>query len=56
MQLTPEQQQQVRRAKAAGEKRVLLRFAAEQKDQWQAAVEQELVGKDANIAHLRKIK
>jgi hypothetical protein len=58
MHLTPEQQQQqqVQRARAAGEKRALLRFAAGQKEQWQAAVGQEMAGKEANIAHFRKIK
>ena len=56
MQLTPEQQEQVQQAKAAGEQRVALRFTAGQKDQWQTAVQQELAGKEENIVHLRKIK
>jgi hypothetical protein len=56
MQLTPQQKEQVRQAKAAGEKRVILNFTPEQKAQWQAAVQQELAGKEENIAHFRKIK
>lgn len=56
MQLTPEQQEQVRTARAAGEQRATLRFTAGQRAEWRAAVEDELAGKDANIAHLRKVK
>ena len=56
MQLTPEQRQQVEKAKVTGEKRVLLDFTAGQKEQWQAAGELEQEGKDANIAHARKMK
>ena len=56
MQLTPEQQQQVQEAKAAGERRVLLRFTLDQKEEWQAAVQQELAGKEENLIHFRKIK
>jgi len=56
MQLTPEQHEQVRSARAAGGQRTTVRFAAGQRAEWRAAVEEELAGKDANIAHLRKIK
>ena len=56
MQLTPEQQEQVRQAKAAGQRRVHLRFTPEQRNAWQAAVEEELAAKDENIAHLRKVR
>ena len=56
MQLTPEQQEQVRQAKAAGDTRVTIGFTTEQKSEWVTAVEQELAGKAENIAHLRKIK
>lgn len=56
MSLTPEQQEQVRQAKAAGDKRVTVRDTPQQQSQWQAAVEQELAGKEENIAHFRKIK
>ncbi len=56
MHLTPEQQERIRQAKAAGEKRVTLSFTPQQKAEWEAAVQQELAGKEANIAHFRKIK
>ena len=56
MPLTPEQQDEVRKAKAAGDKRVTIGFTAQQKDQWEAAVQEELAGKEENIAHLRKIQ
>lgn len=56
MQLTPEQQEQVRSARAAGDKRVTLRFTTQQRNEWEAAVEEELAGKEANVAHLRKVK
>jgi hypothetical protein len=55
MQLTPEQQDQLRQAKASNSKRVSLKFTTQQKDSWQKAVESELAGKDENIAHLRKM-
>ena len=56
MPLTPEQQDEVRRAKAAGDSRVTIGFTAQQKDQWKAAVQEELAGKEENISHLRKIQ
>ena len=56
MELTPEQKEQVRQAKAAGERRVTLCFTPEQKRHWQAAVQEELAGKEENIAHFRKRK
>ncbi len=56
MELTPEQKEQVRQAKAAGERRVTLRFTPEQREEWQAAVQQELAGKEENLAHFRKLK
>ena len=56
MPLTPEQQDEVRKAKAAGDNRVTIGFTAEQKDQWKAAVQEELAGKEENIAHLRKVQ
>jgi DNA-binding MarR family transcriptional regulator len=55
MKLTPEQQEQVRQAKARGERRVTVSFTAEQRKAWRQAVEQELAGKDENIAHIRKV-
>jgi hypothetical protein len=56
MELTPDQQAQIRQARANGDQRATLDFTAEQKQSWQEAVDQELAGKDANIAWLRKIK
>ena len=46
MQLTPEQQDQIRKAKAAGNQRVTTGFTDQQKEQWEAAVQEELAGKD----------
>lgn len=56
MSLTPEQQDEVRKARAAGDKRVTIGFTAQQKEQWEAAVRKELAGKEENIAHLREIQ
>jgi hypothetical protein len=56
MQFTPEQQDEIQRAKAASEKRVHLRHTAEQRNEWRAAVEEELACKDENIANIRKIR
>jgi ribosome-binding protein aMBF1 (putative translation factor) len=56
MPLTPEQQDEVRKARAAGDKRVTIGFSTLQKDQWESAVRKELAGKEENIAHLRKIQ
>lgn len=56
MQRTPEQDEQLKKAKAAGTQRVALCFTPEQKAEWRAAVEQEMAGKEENIAHFRKIK
>jgi hypothetical protein len=55
MQLTPEQQEQVRQAKERGERRAHLSLTTEQKAAWRQAVEQELAGKEENIAFRRKI-
>ena len=56
MKMTPEQQEQVRKAKAAGEQRTTLQFTDDQRGKWKSAVEQELSGKDGNIDHLLKIR
>ncbi len=56
MELAPEQKEQVRQAKAAGERRVTFRFTPEQRKEWQAAVQEELAGKEENIVHFRKLK
>jgi hypothetical protein len=55
-QLTPQRQEQVRQAKAASERRMHLRFTPEQGNEWRVAIEEELAGKEENIAHLRKIR
>lgn len=56
MQLTPEQQEDVLRAKARSERRVTIRFTPGQKQAWQHAVEQELAAKGENIARFHKLK
>ena len=56
MQLTPEQQQQVLQAKANGDNRVSIQFTPEQRADWAAAVQEELAGKEENIAHFRKLQ
>ena len=56
MELTPQQQEQVRQAKAAGEKRATIKFTPEQEQDWADAVKQEMADKDANVAHIRKIQ
>jgi hypothetical protein len=55
MQLTPEQQEQMRQAKAVGERRVTLEFTPDQRRAYQKAVEQELAGKAENIVQGHKI-
>jgi hypothetical protein len=54
MRWSSEQIEQIQNAKAAGEKRVTLSFTAEQKNRWRAAVEEELTGKEENLAYFRK--
>ena len=56
MQFTPDQLSQIEKARALDERRVALQFTVKQRNDWQQAVEQELAGKDENIAHFRKIK
>ncbi len=55
MQLTPEQQELVRQAKARGEQRINLPFTPEQKAEWKNAVDEERAAKDENIAHHHKV-
>lgn len=54
--LTLEQQQELRRAKAAGEPRIYLQFTEAQRKEWQLSVEKESACKDENVAQLRKIQ
>jgi hypothetical protein len=56
MQLTPQQQAQIRAAKEAGETRATVEFTSEQKQEWEAAVAAELAGKEENITHHQKIQ
>ena len=56
MELTPEQQTQFAQGKSVGEKRVALSFTPQQKAEWEAAVQQELAGREENLDRLRKIK
>ena len=50
MQLTPEQQTRLAQAKSVGEKRVTLSFSPQQKAEWEAAVQQELAGRQDDPA------
>ena len=56
MELTPEQREEVRMAKAAGDKRATIDFTAQQEQEWESTVQEELAGKDENIAYFRRIK
>jgi DNA-binding MarR family transcriptional regulator len=55
MQLTPEQKEKIREAKARGERRIYTELTPEQKREYREAVALEMAGKEANIAHCRKI-
>ncbi|MCU0958981.1 MAG: hypothetical protein MUF48_02650 [Pirellulaceae bacterium] len=55
MELTPEQEEQVRRARAAGSRRVTLQFTPEQRERWQSAAQQELSDREENVAYFRKV-
>ena len=55
MELTPEQEEQVRRARAVGSRRVTLQFTPEQKERWQTAARQELSDREENVAYFRKV-
>jgi hypothetical protein len=46
----------LQQAKARGEQRLFVQFTSEQKKSWREAVEQEMAGKDENIAQFHKIK
>ena len=56
MQLTPEQRDLIRQAKARGERRIYMELTPQQKKDYREAVAQEMAGKEANIAHCRKIQ
>jgi hypothetical protein len=55
MELTTEQREQLQQAKERGERREFVEFTPEQRKSWREAAEQELAGKDENLAHRRKI-
>jgi hypothetical protein len=55
MRLTATQQEQLQRAKQLGERRLFVQLTEEQRAAWRDAAEQELAGKDDNVAQLRKI-
>lgn len=55
MQLTPEQREQLTQAKERGDRRVTLSCTPEQTSAWRDALQQELAGKQENIAHFHKI-
>ena len=55
MPLTPEQLEQVREAKARGERRATISFTPEQRKAWRQSVEKELACKDENLAAFRNI-
>jgi hypothetical protein len=56
MQLTPEQNEQLRQAKERGERRVYMEFTQDQRSEYQELVAREMAGKEANIARCRNIK
>lgn len=56
MDLTAKQREQLRQAKAEGEHRISISFTTEQKNEWQAMVDQELTGKKENTVRFRKMK
>ncbi len=56
MKLTPEQQQQIQRAKDQGERRVNLEFTDQQKPDWQRMAQQEQAERAATLGQLEKIR
>lgn len=56
MQLTPDQQKELSRAKTQGIRQVALSFTPEQRKAWRETLEQELAGKDENLAYFHKWK
>jgi hypothetical protein len=55
MELTPDQQNQVRQAKERGEPRVTVQFTGAQRKSYREAVEQELASRGENAARIRQI-
>jgi hypothetical protein len=56
MQLTLDQEELMRQARARGERRVYMQFTPEQRQAWRKIVDQEMAGKEENITPFRKIK
>jgi ribosome-binding protein aMBF1 (putative translation factor) len=56
MRLTPEQEEEVRVAKARGDRRATIGFTADQKREWEDAVRDESAAREDNLARLRKLK
>jgi hypothetical protein len=55
MHLTPEQIEQSRLARERGDRRVYLQMTPDQKEEYREAVAEEMAGKEANVARIRKI-
>jgi len=55
MQWTSEQRDQIHQAKQRDKRRVTVQFTPQQREAYQRAVEQELAGKEENIARFRKV-
>jgi hypothetical protein len=55
MQLTPQQQQQIREAKESGQRRSLVSFTPQQRKSWRDSVQQELAAKEQNVAHIQQL-
>jgi hypothetical protein len=56
MQLTPDQQEQIRQAKSRGERQAFVQLSPQQKKHWREMVDQEMAGKHENIAHFQKVR
>ena len=56
MQLTPEQHEQSRQAKAQNERRATVRFTPDQLKEWREIADQEMAAKGENVEHFRKLK
>ena len=56
MQLTPEQHEQARQAKAQNERRATVRFTPDQQREWREIADQEMAAQGENVEHFRKLK
>jgi hypothetical protein len=55
MELTPQQRSEIRAAKSAGHRRTTIYLTAQQKAEWETAVQEELAGKAGN-GKLQRVK